>query len=222
MAPTLLGVVLDSSVLIAAERRNLIPALAFEGIRRAVGEIPIVLSVVSVAEIGHGIYRATTPELRARRRAFLDELKATIPVYPVTEITAEVAARVGGEQACKGIILPLPDLLIGACALELGYSVATGNVPGFSSYPWLARYSTVNRLGWLSALSRLLPALDFNSSGRRRPVEDPRELSLGFEVVEPETSAEFWLKLQALTTCGWRNGRARARVEREVTPSKVG
>lgn len=65
MAPTFLGVVLDSSVLIAAERKNLIPALAFEEVRRAVGEIPIVLSAVSVAEIGHGIYRATTRECRA-------------------------------------------------------------------------------------------------------------------------------------------------------------
>jgi predicted nucleic acid-binding protein len=42
---------------------------------QAIGEIPIVLSAISVAEIGHGIYRANTPELRDRRRAFLDELR---------------------------------------------------------------------------------------------------------------------------------------------------
>lgn len=50
------------------------------------------------------------------RRAFLDELKATIPIHPITEATAEIIARVGGEQAAKGINLPLADLIIGACA----------------------------------------------------------------------------------------------------------
>jgi tRNA(fMet)-specific endonuclease VapC len=97
MEPTLLGLVLDSTALIVAERRHLTAAQAIESVRQAVGELPIVLSAVSVAEIGHGIYRANTPELRQRRRAFLDELKATVPVHPVTEATAEIVARIGGE-----------------------------------------------------------------------------------------------------------------------------
>jgi predicted nucleic acid-binding protein len=137
MAPTLLGLVLDSSVLIAAERRNLRPDQAIESVQKVVGEIAIVLSAVTVAEIGHGIYRANTPELRNRRRAFLDELKATVPIHPVTEATAEIVARIGGEQATKGIILPLADLLIGACALELGYAVGTNNLRDFSRIPGL-------------------------------------------------------------------------------------
>jgi tRNA(fMet)-specific endonuclease VapC len=137
MEPAILGIVLDSSVLIAAERRNLRPDQAIERVRRAVGEIPIVLSAVTVAEMGHGIYRANTPELRTRRRAFLDELKAAVPIHPVTESTAEIVARVGGEQAAKGIVLPLADLLIGACALELGYAVGTGNLRDFGRIPGL-------------------------------------------------------------------------------------
>jgi predicted nucleic acid-binding protein len=137
MAPAILGIVLDSSVLIAAERRNLRPDQAIYSVLQAVGEIPIVLSAVTVAEIGHGIYRANTPEIRARRRAFLDELKATVPIHPVTASTAEIAARVGGEQAAIGIVLPLADLLIGACALELGYAVGTGNIRDFGRIPGL-------------------------------------------------------------------------------------
>ena len=137
MEPALLGLVLDSSVLIAAERRNRTAAQAVEGVMRAIGETPIELSAISVAEIGHGIYRANTQELRNRRRAFLDELKATVPIHPITEATAEIAARVGGEQAAKGINLPLADLLIGACALELGYAVGTGNFRDFGRIPGL-------------------------------------------------------------------------------------
>ncbi len=43
MGPTVLGVVLDSSVLIAAERRRLTPAQALENVQQNVGETPIVL-----------------------------------------------------------------------------------------------------------------------------------------------------------------------------------
>jgi predicted nucleic acid-binding protein len=137
MEPALLGLVLDSSVLIVAERRNRTAAQAIESVRRTAGELPIVLSAASIAEIGHGIYRANTPELRQRRRDFLDELKATVPVHPVTEVTAEIVARVGGEQAAKGVNLPLADLLIGACALELGYAVGTSNLRDFGRIPGL-------------------------------------------------------------------------------------
>jgi tRNA(fMet)-specific endonuclease VapC len=123
----LTGLVLDSSVLIAAERRKLTAAQAIESVQTAIGEVPIVLSAMTIAEIGHGIYRANTPEIRQRRRAFLDDLKATVPIYPLTEATAEIIARIGGEQAAKGINLPLGDLMIGAFALELGYAICTGN-----------------------------------------------------------------------------------------------
>ena len=138
MEPALLGVVLDSSVLIAAERRRLTAAEAVESVQKIVGEVPVVLSALSVAEVGHGIYRANTSEIRERRRLFLDELKATVPIYPVMEATAEIIARVGGEQAAKGIILPLGDLIIGACALELGYAIGTSNTRDFNRIPGLS------------------------------------------------------------------------------------
>jgi tRNA(fMet)-specific endonuclease VapC len=137
MEPALLGVVLDSSVLIDAERRKLTAAEAVESVQKIIGEVPVVLSALTVAEVGHGIYRANTPEIRERRRLFLDERKATVPVYPVTEAAAEIIARVGGEQAAKGVILPLGDLIIGACALELGYAIGTSNARDFNRIPGL-------------------------------------------------------------------------------------
>src|SRR5438034_10732660 len=135
MEPAILGLVLDSSVLIAAERRKLTRAQIIEDVVKKVGAVPIILSSRTVAEIGHGIYRANTPEIRERRRAFLDELKATIPIHPITEATAEIIARVGGEQAAKGINLPFIDLIIGACALELGYAIGTDNTRDFNRIP---------------------------------------------------------------------------------------
>lgn len=133
-----LGVVLDTSILIGAERRHRTVAQIIEGIHATVGQLPAVLSPITIAEIGHGIYRANSPEIRARRCAFLDELKATIPVPPITDATAEIVARIGGEQAALGINLALSDLLIAACALELGYSIATANVRDFNRIPGLS------------------------------------------------------------------------------------
>lgn len=132
-----LGLVVDSGVMIAAERRQLSPNEALEEIRGIVGEMPLILSSISVAEIGHGIYRTSDPVTRARRRLFLDDLKATLPIHPITEITAEIMARVSGEQAAKGINLPVADLAIAASALELGFAVGTGNLRDFSRIPGL-------------------------------------------------------------------------------------
>jgi len=142
MESAFLGVVLDSSILIAAERRKLRPDQAIESVQSRVGEVPIVLCSLTIAEIGHGIYRADTSETRNQRRLFLDELKATVPIHPLTEATAEIIARVGGEFAAQGVNLPLGDLIIGACALEPGYAVGTSNVRDFERTSGL----TVNRL----------------------------------------------------------------------------
>jgi predicted nucleic acid-binding protein len=101
MESFLLGLVLDSSVLIAAERWKFTPEQAIETLRMTVGDVPIVLCSLTIAEIVHGIYRANTPEVRQRRRAFLDELKSTMPIHPITESTAEIVARIGGEQAAS-------------------------------------------------------------------------------------------------------------------------
>ena len=64
MESAIFGLVLDSSVLITAERRNLTAAEAIEKVQANIGEVPIVLSPVTIAEVGHGIYRANTPAIR--------------------------------------------------------------------------------------------------------------------------------------------------------------
>jgi predicted nucleic acid-binding protein len=137
MESALLGLVLDSSFLITAERRSLRPDQAIQTIQEVVGEVPVVLCAITVAEIGHGVFRSNNLELRQRRQAYLNELTATLPIYPVTATTAEIVARVGGEEAAKGINIPFGDLIIGACALELGYAVGTGNLRHFKLIPGL-------------------------------------------------------------------------------------
>ena len=88
MEPAFLGVVLDSSIVIRAERKNLpIPKLV-EAIQTTCGQVEVSLSPISVAELVHGIYRAKTPEASQRRRDYIQELVELIPVHPVTLQTA--------------------------------------------------------------------------------------------------------------------------------------
>jgi predicted nucleic acid-binding protein len=59
-------------------------------------------------------------------------------MHPVTVSLALRVGQIDGENQAKGIRLPLSDLLIGVTALELGYSVATGNLRHFKMIPGLS------------------------------------------------------------------------------------
>lgn len=137
MESAILGVVLDSSVIIAAERKRRTVEDLLTSTRETAGEIEIAISAVTLAELVHGVVRANTPEIQARRRSFIDELKRHVPVHPITEATAEIAGRLSGEQAARGVIIPSDDLLIGVSAIEQGYAVATLNLRHFEKIPGL-------------------------------------------------------------------------------------
>lgn len=137
MESPLLGLILDSSVIIAAERKRQTVEQLLTSVGQAFGEIEIAISAVTLAELVHGVARANIPEIRIARRAFIDELKKHVPVHPVTDSTAEIAGQISGEQAAKGVTLPADDLLIGASALEQGYAVATLNTRHFEKIPGL-------------------------------------------------------------------------------------
>ncbi|MBI3208042.1 MAG: PIN domain-containing protein [Candidatus Solibacter usitatus] len=117
--------------MIEAERQNLTAAQFLKRIMEQTGEMPVALSSITVAELAHGIYRADTPERRQRRRTFLDDLKAAVPVYAITEATAELVGKIGAESSATGVTIPFDDLLIAGSAIERGYAVATRNLRHF-------------------------------------------------------------------------------------------
>jgi len=129
--------ILDSSVLIAAERqgRNARQTLADIAVHAA-GE-DVAVSVITLVELAHGVTRANTPARMATRRQFLNELISALPVHPITVSVALRAGQIDGEITAQGIRLALSDLLIGVTALELGYRVATANVRHFNRVPGL-------------------------------------------------------------------------------------
>jgi predicted nucleic acid-binding protein len=132
-----MGLILNTCLLIAGERRNETVKQVIERFHAALGEVEAALSVVSIVELTHGIYRARTDGDRERRKAFRDELCRDMIVHPVSLEIAQLAGRIEGEQAAKGIAVGFEDLVIGATALHLGFGVATLNVKHFKLIPGL-------------------------------------------------------------------------------------
>lgn len=133
-----MGLVLDSSVLIAGERRKESVRDILQRVKEGFTETEAALSVVTVVELTHGIYRAKMELDQKRREAFVGELLHSLVVYPITLEIAQLAGRIEGQQAARGISIAFPDLLIGVTALHLGYSVATLNVRHFQAIPGLS------------------------------------------------------------------------------------
>jgi tRNA(fMet)-specific endonuclease VapC len=133
--------ILDSSVIISAERRGHSVRQILEQVHASQGETEIGLSVVTVAELVHGVhgaYRAQTQTQRGRRLEFIERLCRDVPVHPVTLDIARLVGRIEGEQEAKGVQFAFEDLVIGATALHLGYAVMTLNARHFQRIPGLS------------------------------------------------------------------------------------
>ena len=104
---------------------------------RAVGDTETGISSVALTELVHGVYRANSLSVKIRRELFLFELLQDVRVAPYTAAVAQMAGRIGGEQAEIGRTIPLADLMIGATALSLGFSVLTTNERHFRMIPGL-------------------------------------------------------------------------------------
>ncbi len=133
-----MGLILDSSVVIASERRGETVERLIERVVTVAGDQEAALSAIGLTELIHGLYRAKTPAMRLHRQSFLDELLADMTVYPYTKETAMLAGKLDGEQQSKGVVIPFGDLLIGATALSLGFSVLTANLRHFQKIPGLS------------------------------------------------------------------------------------
>jgi tRNA(fMet)-specific endonuclease VapC len=127
------GLVLDSPVLIAAERSGKNARSVIEDLAATSGDAAAVISVVTVIELSHGIERANSVKRRAVRQEFLDELLQEIVVEPVTIPIARLAGKIDGELGARGSRVALSDLLIGATALHLGFGVVTYNARHFET-----------------------------------------------------------------------------------------
>ncbi len=128
-----MGPLIDSSVLIAAERGtlDLREKLAPEP------DEPVALAAISASELLHGVHRATSAGQRTRRQAFVEQHLSAIPVFPFDLVAARLHAELWARLAAKGTQIGAHDLLIAATALAAGYRVATRDERSFPRIPGL-------------------------------------------------------------------------------------
>jgi tRNA(fMet)-specific endonuclease VapC len=131
------GLLLDTSILIGAERSGNDFWDALLKVRRQTGAEEIGVSSLTLMELAYGITRADTESRRDFRQRFLSDVSRLLDVYPVTEAVATVAGTVEGELSLAGIRVATVDLLIGVTARELGFGVATHNLRHFGRIPGL-------------------------------------------------------------------------------------
>jgi predicted nucleic acid-binding protein len=129
------GLLIDSTIFIAAERKGLRATQALTEIELQFPEETAAISVITLAELAHGAARASSVERIKSRRLFIHELRSGLPLVPVSAETAIRAGELDGINRSKGLTVGFADLLIGATALEIGYKIATANVRHFHMIP---------------------------------------------------------------------------------------
>jgi tRNA(fMet)-specific endonuclease VapC len=115
-----MGLVIDTSVLVAAERGTL--DLARLGTDAAES---VVISAVTAHELLRGVARLPAGVRRARSERWLETLLGSIPIVDYDVEIARVHAALWAELSAEGKLLGEHDQMIAATALSLGYDLAT-------------------------------------------------------------------------------------------------
>jgi predicted nucleic acid-binding protein len=122
---------LDSSILIRAERRGISLTEILRETRRQYGAQPVEVSVVTIAELTHGVFRADSPSRARKRQLFNDAVLKNLLIHDFTIPIALRAGEIDAGLAARGLTIGFEDLVIGTTALLLHYAVLTSNVKHF-------------------------------------------------------------------------------------------
>jgi tRNA(fMet)-specific endonuclease VapC len=128
-----MGLILDSSVLIAAERGR----LRFADFCISLGDEPLFIAAITASELLHGVERAESPALRKKREAFVEALLSRLQILEFDLDVARHHSRLWAELATNGTLIGPHDLQIAATALRHGFSLATLNLDEFQRVPSL-------------------------------------------------------------------------------------
>lgn len=124
-----MGVVVDTSALVAAERRQPADpgrATTWIALLGPIATEPVVLPAIVYAELLVGVELADTPARAAARRTRIETLTAQVPVVDFDAAIAATWARLFATLSRKGQLIPANDLAVAATAIHLGYRVLVG------------------------------------------------------------------------------------------------
>jgi tRNA(fMet)-specific endonuclease VapC len=125
------AVLIDTSILLDPERRG-------HSLNEAIGKSDRAISVITASELLHGVHRARSGAIRARRAAFVEHLLFAIKPLPITTAVARAHAEIWAQLEGDGNLIGAHDLWIAATALSQGMAVATTNAREFERVPGLS------------------------------------------------------------------------------------
>ena len=122
-----MAIILDADVIIRGEKGT----FDLAGWVASLPNDQFEIAAITVAELWHGVERATEPH-KSKRRKYLETVVSALPIVPYTEQTAYKHARIWAELQSSGKMIGAYDLIVAAAALESGSRVATFNKRHFA------------------------------------------------------------------------------------------
>jgi tRNA(fMet)-specific endonuclease VapC len=128
-----LGTLVDTSVLIAAQRGD----LDLRAILAKQGVFAVATATICVSELLHGPHRLTNAMARARAERSAETVLTGLSIVSFDLEIARLHARLGADLAAKGTDVGAHDLIMAATALSMDYRVATRDKRSFPKIPGL-------------------------------------------------------------------------------------
>jgi tRNA(fMet)-specific endonuclease VapC len=128
-----MGIILDSSILIAAERGR----FDLHGLFQRHYSEEFYIASITASELLHGVERANTPERRLKRQAYVEGVLQKIPQIEFDLQCARHHAKLWASLESSGKSIGAYDMLIAAAALSESHLMATLNEDEFKRVPGL-------------------------------------------------------------------------------------
>jgi len=90
------------------------------------------LAAITVAELWHGLERASAAQ-KIKRRNYIEYVLAKFSIHSYSEATAQIHAKLWADLESRGKMIGYHDLIVAATAMERGSAIATFNVRHFSA-----------------------------------------------------------------------------------------
>jgi tRNA(fMet)-specific endonuclease VapC len=114
-----MGIVIDTNVLINEERGK-------SGLREAIGnaaDSECHLSVITMNELLHGLFRAPAHPKAAERRIFLTRIFSRFRILNIDQETAEIHAVLWADLVSRNEMIGVHDSWIAATCLQYGHEL---------------------------------------------------------------------------------------------------
>ncbi|HXK50640.1 MAG TPA: PIN domain-containing protein [Clostridiales bacterium] len=129
-----MGYLIDTNTIIYSIKNN----AKVNGRFKEFLHIPKALSMITYAELYYGAKKSAMPE---KNMAVVRKMTELFPVIEITRPVIETFADIKVYLSKKGLMIPDFDIIIGATALTMNYTLVTNdsdfrNIPGLKTENW--------------------------------------------------------------------------------------